>query len=163
MSISEPEFIDFAGASTVVVRGQKIPFEDMPKFMDTAFDVLGELVREGQFQPAGPAFCRYDEPPSGRFTGEVGFPVDEGFGRIIKARGQVVLGSQLPAGRIATTKYAGGYGGLADAWTEFIEKVEDRGYDTGAPIWEAYDVAPLPGVLEEDLLTGLATPVRRRD
>lgn len=162
MTISEPEILDFPGCPTVVVRAEKLPIDELTKFMDRAFTVLGDAIKEGRFRPDDVAFTRFDEPLGRLVTLEVGFPVETTFDKILKVGDTVVLASQLPAGTIATTKYKGGYGGLSEAWEEFREKVDDRGYDLGTPFWEAYDVGPLPGVLEEQLVTGLAVPVTRR-
>lgn len=162
MTISEPEILDFPGCPTVVVRGEKVPIDELTNFMDRAFTILGDAIKEGRFRPDDVAFTRFDEPLGRLVTLEVGFPVETAFDKILKVGDTVVLASQLPAGTIATTKYTGGYGGLSEAWEEFREKVDDRGYDLGTPFWEAYDVGPLPGVLEEQLVTGLAVPVTRR-
>ncbi|SDL43834.1 hypothetical protein [Tessaracoccus oleiagri] len=162
MSISEPEILDFPGCPTVVVRGDKVPVDELTQFMDRAFTVLGDAIKEGRFRPDDVAFSRFDEPLGRLVTLEVGFPVETGLDEVLKFGDTVVFTSQLPAGTIATAKYKGGYDGLSEGWEQFREKVSDRGYDLGSPFWEAYDVGPLPGVLEEQLVTGLAVPVTRR-
>lgn len=161
MSLSEVELIDFPGTPTAVVRGADVEVSELSKFMDSSYGALGKAIRDGYFRPAGPGFSRYDSEFARTVTLEVGFAVEEPLTDPIVIGDVVIVGSQLPAGRIATAKHRGAYDGLAASWGRLLEELADRGYAPGMPYWEAYDVAPVPGMLPEKLVTGLAVPVTR--
>lgn len=161
MAISKAEFIDFPGTPTVVVKRDDLPVDDLVDFMDESFSALGQAMSDGQFVPAGPGFSRYNSGFTTTVSLEVGFPLLEPFTEFMKEGDVTIQGSELPGGLTAITRYSGGYDGLSQAWGDFIEQVAERGYRIGSPSWEAYDVAPLPGVREDELITGLAVPVSR--
>src|SRR5699024_3587212 len=120
---------------------------------------LGKTIADGKFVPAGPGFARYNSEPSTTVSLEAGFPLGEPFDEVLKAGAVTAVGSDLPAGRTAICRHRGGSGRPRDAWQEFVRQVRERGFDVGVSFWESYDVAPLPGVREDDLVTGLAAPV----
>lgn len=159
MTISKVEIIDFPGTPTVVARRTDMPIDDIVHFVDETFTALGKAIADGKFVPAGPGFARYNSEPSTTVSLEAGFPLEEPFDEFLKVGDVTVFGSELPAGRTAICRHRGGYDRLSDAWQEFVRQVRERGFDVGVPFWESYDVAPLPGVREDDLVTGLAAPV----
>ena len=161
MAISNVEIIDFVGTPTVIVKRDDLPLDDLVEFMDESFTALGRAVEDGKFVPAGPGFSRYNSEFSTTVSLEVGFPVEVAFDEFLKVGDVTIFGSELPTGRTAITTYRGGYDGLSGAWSDFVDAVIERGYGVGSPTWESYDVAPLPGVQESDLVTGLAAPVLR--
>lgn len=161
MTISKVEIIDFPGTHTVVARRDDLPLDSLVEFMDETFTALAGAIEDGKFVPAGPGFTRYNSEFSTTVSLEAGFPVEQPFGEFLKVGDVTIFGSGLPSGRTAISRYRGGYDGLSDAWSEFVRQVKERGFGVGTPIWEAYDVAPLPGVREDELVTGLAAPVRR--
>lgn len=163
MSTPEPEIISFPGTATVVVQGKKVKMEELAKFMDESFTALGKAVAEGAFRPAGPGMARYNSEMGTTVDLEVGFPVHERLGASFKVGDVEIVCSELPSGKVATLTHTGGYDGLTAAWARLRERMDDRGYDVETPYWESYDVAPLPGVLEEKVTTGLAAKISRRE
>ena len=151
--MSDFDVIDFPGMLTAVVRRTRLPVSELRTFMDTAFGALGRATEAGDLRPAGPAFSRYDSEFGETVDLEVGFPIDESLAANIVTEGVDIVASELPAGRIATTKFVGEYDGLGQAWGDFIGAVKDAGYRTELPFWEAYDSMPQEGVVPT---TGLA-------
>ena len=162
MSMTDPEIIEFLGTPTVVVRGDNIPVEELAEFMDESFTALGKAIREHRFVPNGPGFSRYDTRLMDTVTVEVGFPVEETWGEVIKIGEVLIQGSELPAGSTAVAKFKGGFEDIGDAWQELQQRLAERGYETSRPFWEYYDVPPAPGREERHYLTRLAAPVKRQ-
>lgn len=171
MSTLQPlETIDFPGADTVVVRFRGQTLDRMHEAMDHAFGLLGEAIQAGRFRPAGPAFARYEgDVRQGLCDGvdlEVGFPVDTPLkagtadGEPAGEGERAVVGSSLPACRLAITRHHGSYEQLPQAWGEFVAEIEARGLVPADLFWEAYDTEPGPDVDPADLITGLAVPLR---
>ena len=151
---SNVDIIDFTGMQTAVVRGKDVPTSQIREFMDTAFAALHRVTEvDVQVKPIGPAFSRYDSEYGEKVDVEVGVPVEEPLGATIQSDGVEIVPSELPAGRIATTKYVGEYDGLGQAWGDFLEAVKADGHQLGLPYWEAYDTPPVEG---ETPVTGLA-------
>ncbi|MBF0581102.1 MULTISPECIES: GyrI-like domain-containing protein [Corynebacterium] len=160
MSTIDPiQTIDFPGMSTVVVRVEDWPMARIHEIFDATFTALGQAISQGKFTPTGPAFARYDAPPTDTATMEIGFPVNDGLTEDIAAGDFTISNSSLPQGRIAITKHRGGYDGLPQAWEDFLGEIHTSGMEFGAPSWEAYDTMPTPETDPADLITGLAVPV----
>lgn len=154
--MTDVEYIDFPGLRSAVVRRTGLPTSEIREFMDTAFSALGRAIAAGDVQPVGPAFSRYDSPYGEVVDVEVGFPIDQSLAATIETEGVDIVASELPACRLAVTKYVGEYEGLGEAWGEFIGAVKGAGHDPGMPYWEAYDEMPEEGKVPT---TGLAVPV----
>lgn len=160
MSVPHPEYIDFPGMRTVVVRFRELPMREMPTAMDEAFSTLGQAVQQGLFSPAGPAFSRYESVPDQTATFEIGFPVDEPLSETVTVGDVKIIPSELPACRLATARHRGPYDGLPESWQSFMERLEADGKTPLMPFWEAYETKPGPDVAPETLVTGLAIPVK---
>lgn len=161
MSLSAPEITEFAGCPTVVVRRENLPVAEMAAFMDESFTALGIAIRDGRFMPTGAGFARYDTKMSESVAVEVGFPVAERWDEFAKIGDVTLQGSELPAGTVAVAKFKGDYDGIADAWSDLLGRVRERGYTTKRPFWESYDVPPIPGREARDYLTRLVALVER--
>ena len=68
----------------------------------------------------------------------------------------VVVAGVLPAKRVITTIYRGGYEGLGAAWGEFDGKVKAQGTKTTGEFWEIYETGPESGPDEAKWATRLA-------
>lgn len=161
MSTIDPiEVIDFPGMKTVVVRVEGWEMARIHEIFDHAFTALGSEISKGTFTPTGPAFARYDEPPTETVTMEIGFPVMEPLAEDFTTSDLVIKNSSLPECRLAVTKHHGSYDLLAQAWPDFMTAIEEAGLEYGVPSWEAYDTMPTPEMDPADLITGLALPVK---
>ena len=146
-------------SNEVVVRVEDWPMARIHEIFDATFTALGQAISQGKFTPTGPAFARYDAPPTDTATMEIGFPVNNGLTEDIAAGDFTISNSSLPQSRIAITKHRGGYDGLPQAWEDFLAEIHKSGMEFGAPSWEAYDTMPTPETDPADLITGLAVPV----
>lgn len=160
MSVPHPEYIDFPGMRTVVVRFRDHPMSEMRHAMDQAFGALGQAIHQGLFVPAGPAFSRHESRPTDTATFETGFPVDEPLSEPITVGEVKIIPSELPACDLATTKHVGPYDGLPQSWQSFMEQLDADGKIPLMPLWEAYETQPGPDVDPQTLVTGLAIPVK---
>ncbi len=161
------ESFDFPGMTTLVIRAENVPADQLPQFMDSTFQALGQHIGT-LFTPTGPAFSRYDAPFSPSVTLEAGFPIgsledpntpsDEDLADIRTDFGTARV-SQLPARRIAIAKHRGPYDRLGESWTALVQAVQAAGEKPHMPYWEAYDTEPTPDMNPEDLITGLALPL----
>lgn len=163
MSLSAVEYLEFPGCDTAVIRRSGLPVGEMAPFMDSSFGALGGAIQAGVFAPIGPAFTRYNSAFGETVDLEVGFAVAEALTQDHVSNNVTIVASELPAGHLATTKYTGGYDGLGDAWGGFLEAIKTEGYEILMPYWEAYDTEPTPDMNPADLITGLATLVRKAD
>lgn len=161
------EFIDFPGATTLVVKAKGLTMEQMQQYMDVVFGALGARIGS-LFTPAGPAFARYDMFSDTSADVEAGFPIDPATAPSTQqlaeleptAFGPIEI-STLPAGQIAATKHLGSYDGLAQSWSLFIDQLTEDGYQVSMPCWETYDTDPTPDMDPSNLITGLAVPVAK--
>lgn len=160
MNVPKPEYIDFPGSRTVVVRFSELPVSRMPEAMDRAYRALGEAMQQGAFRPAGPAFSRYESVPGETATFETGFPVEDPLAEAMTVGDVRIVPSELPACTLAISQHVGPYEGLGESWRSFVDQVESAGRTTLMPFWEAYDTEPGPDVDPETLITELAVPVK---
>lgn len=153
------DLIDFPGMSTAVVRAEDLAMSELREFFDPAFNVLGRVIAEGRISPTGPAFARYDAPPTEAVSLEAGFPVAEPLDGPLHLDGLEICASSLPKCRLAVTKHRGSYDLLGEAWADFASDVARAGLVAATPIWEAYDTMPQPDMDPGELVTGLAMPL----
>ena len=114
---------------TLVVR-LNIGSRDMGEVISHALNAVQEYLMRAQIRPVGPPFTRYLVMSDELKRAETGFPVEwavEG--------SQLVVASQLPAGRVARMVYTGPYGGLMAAHNSIVDWIRGRGLTpAGGPI-----------------------------
>lgn len=133
-----------------VIR-MKIKKEEIRNVMGPAMQELLAMIPTGGFTPAGRIFSHHFKTDPGYFELEVGIPVT---GQV-KPAGRVESGV-LPAKRVITTVYRGGYEGLGAAWGEFDAAVKANGTKTTGEFWEIYETGPESGPDERKWATRLA-------
>lgn len=99
-------------------------------------EVRGVLAAQG-IAPAGPWLNRHRKMDPEIFDFEITVPVTQP----IVATGRVQPG-ELPAVRAARTIYRGGYEGLGDAWSEFMEWIAAEGHTPAPDLLECYLSGP---------------------
>ena len=102
-------------------------------------EVYATLGAQG-IPPAGPWITHHRRVPTDTFDFEICVPVKTP----VRPEGRVVPG-QLRAARVARTVYHGGYGGLGEAWGEFMGWIEATGLKPAGDLWEVYLVGPESG------------------
>ena len=114
---------------TLVVRINLGP-RDMGEVISHALNAVQEYLMRAQVRPVGPPFTRYLVMTDELKRAETGFPVEwavEG--------SELVVASQLPAGRVARMVYTGPYGGLMAAHNRVLDWIRGRGLTpAGGPI-----------------------------
>ena len=163
-----PEFtVDESRAvPTAVVRADDIAMDDLTGLFDKAFSVLFPALGAAGISPAGAAFAlypRFSEDWS-RCDIEVGVPLDAPLPGTVPAplsdgSAIEIEPSELPAGRVASALYEGGYDGLGQAWRELTDALVAAGHTPAMPCWEVYLTEPTPDADPADMRTGLNTRV----
>lgn len=102
----------------------------------TIRELLGAVAAQG-IAPSGPWFTHHLRRPSDTFEFEAGVPV----ATTVVAAGRMTPGVR-PAMRMARTVHHGPYEGLADAWGEFLDWIEESGHAEAGDLWETYLVGP---------------------
>lgn len=141
--LSEPEFITRTAqpyaAILLRVRQPEIPQQAPP-----LHDAVAEWLSARGLKPAGAPFFNYTRMDE-ILEMEVGWPT----ATVLEPEGDVITGT-LPAGRYASVRYTGPYGGLYDAhsqlrgWLE-VQGVlpENSGADAGrSTLLEIYETDP---------------------
>ncbi|WP_295628191.1 AraC family transcriptional regulator [uncultured Corynebacterium sp.] len=163
-----PEFtVDESRAvPTAVVRAFDVPMDDLSGLFDSAFSVLLPALGSAGVSPAGAPFALYPRFSDdwSRCDIEVGVPLDAPLPGPIEAPlsdGSAIefVASELPAGKVASSLYVGGYDGLGPAWQEFTDALIAAGHTPAMPCWEVYLTEPTPDADPADMRTGLNTPV----
>lgn len=149
---------------TAVVTKRDFPMYEMPTLMDGTFSHLVEVLEEAGLHPIGPAFALHHRAPVATADLEVGFPIDAPLTSTLSLpSGYEVTGSVLPAGRVAWISHVGGYGGLAEKWGAFTEKIGESEEQMTYPFWEFYVTPPEPGINPATLRTDLFSLLEPRD
>lgn len=138
-------------ALPAAVIPMKVPKEKIKDVMGPAIQELMALIPAGKITPAGRIFSHHFATDPGHFDLEVGIPVT---GAVTPA-GRVVAGT-LPARRVVSTVYHGGYEGLGAAWGAFDAQVKGRGEKTTGEFWEVYLTGPESGADASQWTTELA-------
>ena len=150
---TSPQIIEVEETLTAVIH-LTVPREHIAKVMGPAIAELVTTITIQGSRPVGPLYTFHWQPPTDTFDFEVGFPIS----MPIEPKGPVKMG-RLPAGRVATITYQGGYEGLAAAWSEFCECLANDGLTCGASSWEYYLVGAERVDCPEEFRTQLFKPV----
>jgi effector-binding domain-containing protein len=134
--IETPQITHTNACKTAIIH-VTVSQEEIQKVMGPALQELMSAIAEQGIASTGPWFTHHLRRPADSFDFEVSVPVAK---PIIPA-GRVQPG-EWPAMRVARTIYHGGYEGLGDAWSEFIDWIETNGHETTQDLWEVYTVGP---------------------
>lgn len=117
-----------------------VPRDQIQSVMGPAIQEVIAATQSQHAGPAGPVFAHHFGMTPGIFNFEVGVPVSKS----IEPVGRVKAGG-LPATTIVRTVYTGPYEGLGEAWGDFQDQVESRGWTLGPNLWECYLEGPETG------------------
>ncbi len=131
-----------------------IPRSEIQEVMQPALIELMEVLQDQGLPAAGPWFTHHLRMDPEVFDFEVCIPVNA---PIIPTR-RVEQGL-LPASRIARTIYHGPYEGLADAWPEFIDWIEEQNLTPAPDLIECYLTGPESSPNPEDWRTEFIRPL----
>jgi effector-binding domain-containing protein len=151
--IETPQITQTTAFKTAIIH-VTVPQEEIQNVMGPALQELMTTIAAQGVEPAGPWFTHHLRRPANSFDFEVSVPVVKS----IKAAGRVQP-SEWPAMRVARTVYHGGYDGLGEAWSEFIDWIETNGHETTQDLWEVYAVGPEASSDPTDWRTELNQPL----
>ena len=109
---------------TVLYSTRQATFKDLPTFSGTVIRELYRYVADLDLLVCGPQYWFYhgvDGKPETKFTLEIALPVQ---GRIPTAL--LPYFKQIPAFRCLTSRYEGAWEGLAGAYREMMQYIEDN-------------------------------------
>ncbi|MFC3850593.1 GyrI-like domain-containing protein [Corynebacterium hansenii] len=157
---------DSRAVPTAVIRAFDVAVDDLSPLFDAAFGALFPALAGAGLSPAGAPFALYPRFSDdwSRCDVEIGVPLHapmEGVAAAPSAGGRnmEVEPSELPAGKVASRLYQGGYDGLGAAWQEFTDALVAAGHTPAMPCWEVYLTEPGPDSDPADMRTGLNTRV----
>lgn len=134
--IEPPRIVDVAEQATAVIA-LVVPREEIRQVMGPGIgEVMAAVAAQG-LSPTGPWFTYHRRVPGETFDLEVGVPV----AAAVRPTERVRPG-RLPAARVARTVYHGDYEGLAAAWGELEQWIEQSGHGAATELWECYAVGP---------------------
>jgi len=114
---------------TAVVR-RRATLGELPKVVPEACGLVWNVVRAQGIVGAGRHVALYLDDEINLEVGvELAAPI-AGFGEVV--------GSELPAGEVATVVHFGPYGGLPAAHRAVRDWCSSRGYELAGPNWEVY-------------------------
>ncbi len=128
--------------------------EEIQHVMGPAIQEIYMVLRSQGIPPVGPWFTHHRRRPTETFDFNVCVPV----GSEVAGEGRV-QGGKREAVRVARTMYQGPYEGLAGAWGEFCEWIEEKGYTPREDLWECYVVGPESGKGSGEWRTELNRPL----
>jgi effector-binding domain-containing protein len=149
--IDESTIIDVPEYATAVVR-VSTPRSEMREAMGAARRALHAGLAEQGISPAGPMFSHHFKMEPGIFDFEIGVPVDA----VVTALGRLEP-SRIPAAKMVSTIYHGGYEGLGEAWELFDDALDAQGLHIHEDLWETY----LVGFDQSDDQSGFQTELKR--
>ncbi|RZU41690.1 GyrI-like domain-containing protein [Edaphobacter modestus] len=151
--ITEPEIVE-SPAQTIAFIHTTVPRAEIMAAMNAGLEELSAVLKAQAVVPTGPWFTYHFRRPNETFDFRICFPVDAE----IKPTGRVEAG-QLAAATVARTIYSGNYTGLAAAWGQFMNWIEEHRYNTREDLWERYLVNPDTSAQPEDWRTELNRPL----
>lgn len=154
---AEPTILDDdAAVPTAVVRHEHARSDDLPRLFDAAYPRVATALHAAGMSPSGPALALYRGDPAHTFSIEIGFPVSTPF-----TGGDGVLGSALPAGRVAVLSHFGSYEKLPEAWARMTGFLDGQGLRSGGHFGEIYVTEPSPATDPARLRTDIFVTLDR--
>ncbi|MHC1721091.1 MAG: GyrI-like domain-containing protein [Clostridiaceae bacterium] len=117
------------------------------------FRYLGELGE----QPTDAPFVAYYNLDMEHLIVELGFPVN----KPLPGKDEIVAG-EIPAGPVVTCLYKGPYKDMQPLYEEMMKWISDKGYESTGAYYEHYLNSPADVSSENDYLTRVDLPVRKK-
>ena len=151
--ISTPEVVESA-AQLVAYVHVTVPRAGVMAAMQAGLKELAEVLQAQKIAPAGAWFTHHIRRPHETFDFRICIPVNA----VVVQTDRVYPGEMEPV-QVARTVYSGNYDGLARAWGEFMEWIDENGYETREDLWERYVVGPDTSSRPEEWRTELNRPL----
>jgi effector-binding domain-containing protein len=134
--LDEPQIIQTKSLPIAAIRFT-IPREEIRHVMGPAMAEVRAAVRSQHIGPAGPMLSYHLKMSPEIFDFEVGVPISSALLPVGR-----VIGSELPASKVARTIYHGPYEELGEAWSEFMDWIIAQGLKPADALWECYTNGP---------------------
>jgi len=153
--MANPYTIVQTQAQTTAAIRLIIPRLEIRQHMEPAIAELMSTLAAQDIAPSGPLFTLHFRLDPDIFDFEVGIPVNTPV-----VASHRVIGSQLPACRVARTIYRGQYERLGAAWGDFKAQIAADSLPEAAGLWESYVVGPESTLDSTQWQTELNCPVK---
>lgn len=153
---TELAIADVPAVPTAVVKHRELPMSRLGGAMEKAALQIPDALEDVGVALTGPAFALHHRWPIDTADVEIGFPIDRPLTEPIRLSETLeIIGSELPAGRIATHSHVGPYTSLADAWGAFTAAVGEHDERMTFPFWDLYISLPTQkgGTARTDLVS----------
>jgi effector-binding domain-containing protein len=152
--LEPPQIAQTTSGPTAIIH-LRVSQDEIQEVMGPTLQELIAEVRNQNITVTGPWFTHHLGRPSDGFDFEISVPVASP----VRPAGRVKA-SERPAMKVARTVYHGGYEGLGNAWSEFLDWIDANGHTTTEDLWEVYAVGPESSEDPADYRTELIQPLR---
>lgn len=106
---------------------------DIQKVMGPGLRELTVALKAQDIVATGAWFTYHLRAPGELFDFRICLPVDQ----IVAPAGRVQF-VEIPATKVAYSRYHGGYEGLSSGWSKLMQWIEAQGYRAAPELWEIY-------------------------
>lgn len=141
---------------TAVVKHHDLPMSRLNTASEKSAVQIPDAIEDVGISLTGPVFALHHRWPIDTADVEIGFPISRPLTEPIRLSETLeIVGSELPAGRIATVSHVGPYAGLAEAWGAFTAGVGEHEERMTFPYWDLYISLPTQkgGTARTDLVS----------
>ena len=151
--LDTPQIIRTTAQLTAVLH-LTIPRDEIQNVMGPGLEELKSVTAAQSVAVSGPWFTHHLRMDPDIFDFEICLPVTAP----VAASGRVTPG-EWPAMTMARTVYHGGFEGLGDAWSQFMDWIEAAGHTPAPDLWERYLAGPESGPDPSTWRTELSRPL----
>lgn len=151
--LDKPKIIQTVDQPTAVIH-LTIPKDEIQNVMGPGIMELHAALAKQGIQPTGPWFTHHFKIVPDSWDFEICLPVSTP----VTPAGRVKPG-RWPAMKVARTVYRGGFEGLGDAWSDFMDWIEANGHQPAEDLWERYLAGPESSTNPADWRTELNRPL----
>src|SRR5436190_16222069 len=134
--LDKPRIIQTTDQLTAVIH-LTIPKDEIQNAMGPGIQELHAALAKQGVKPAGPWFTHHFKIVPDSWDFEICLPVSAP----VTPAGRVKPG-RWPVMKVARTVYQGGFEGLGEAWSDFMDWIEANGHKPAEDLWERYRAGP---------------------
>ncbi|HOY88750.1 MAG TPA: GyrI-like domain-containing protein [Bacillota bacterium] len=147
--------IELKGEPALFVR-RVASIAELPTVINQGLNSILVYIERAKGEHAATLFTRFNSLDLNHFDVEVGVSTR----MELKGEGEIQTG-WITAGLAAEARYKGAYSAIVMTYNYITEWIEKNGYAIDGPFYEMYPEPP-EGMLEEELLTRVVVPVKKR-
>lgn len=139
---TDPQLVTLKPATVAVMR-EVIPMNEMPHFIDRAFQATMAAAQAQGIAVVGPPVSVYYGTPTTTVDMAAGFPTAQPV-----ATSGNVFAMMLPGGRAVQMLHIGSYDSLGQSYERLMAWVGEQGLKPAEVMWEVYLTEPIPDAPE---------------